>query len=233
MNPCFRLSRAILVVGLSALSGCVMWMRDADFYSAELTELLETHDEVIEACYDRYLAEHDPKAAGQVVVAFDVTKRTGELTNITLDDQQSTAPEPLAACVTDQIAQMPLDPPDAKPAHAQITWVFAPGSRKRPPADPFKAVESSLLTCYETHLRDVDRDATGELVVEYAFNPDTGALEQLDVVEAGTTAPGPVVACATEALSSAWLDPKLLDQRNTAGRREFTLRYTPWQPPPP
>jgi hypothetical protein len=224
-----RLAVPTLALALSALSGCVLWMRDAEFYTEEVTELLEAHAEPIEACYDRYLSEQDAKARGTVVANFQVEKRTGELTNIEIDAKRSTAPERLATCVTDELAQTRLEPVDSKTAQATFTWEFVRGSQKRAPADPFASASEAVLACYAAHLAEVDREAQGDLVVDYAFNRESGAVERLDVVAAATTAPQPVVDCASKALGSTRLDPEQLEQRNASGRRSFALRYQPYQ----
>jgi hypothetical protein len=223
-----RLATSALLLGLSALSGCVLWMRDPEFYGQEVSELLESHGEPIAACYDRYLGEHDAKARGTVVVSFQVEKGTGVLTNIAVDQTQSTAPEGLAACVTDELAQTRLEPVDARTANGTFTWEFVRGSQKRPPVDPFGSVSEAVLACYATHLAEVDRQAQGDLVIDYAFNRESGAVERLDVVAEGTTAPQPVVECASKVLRSARLEPEQLEDRNAAGRRSFALRYTPY-----
>ena len=53
-------------------------------------------------------------------------------------------------------------------------------------------------------------------------------LERLEVVAEGTSAPGAVVECASQALRGAKVDPGELEERNLAGRRVFTLRYEAW-----
>lgn len=221
-----RTSALALLVG--SLSGCVLWMRDGEFYSRELTELLEDQTETIEACYDRVLSETDPQASGDVVVKFVIAADTGALTNIEVDREHSSVPEPLAACVTTQLAALRLEPPDVNTGHATFTWEFRRGSQKRPPADPFAGAQEAVLACYSTHLATVDRDAKGELVIDYAFDRASGAIERLDVVAETTTAPAPVVECAKQALAGSTLAPEKLDDRNAAGRRTFTLRYQPF-----
>ena len=224
-----RLSTPALVLGLSTPLGCVKWMRDADFYRDELTEVLEDqHAEPIEACYDRVL-DQDPTAKGAVVVNFEVEKQTGKLTAIAVDSAQTDAPAPVVACVTDELALTTLSPPDAKTGVANYRWEFAPGSRKRPPADPFAGAEAAVLGCYADHLAKVDREAQGVLVVDYAFDRANGTVSALEVVGEGTTAPAPVVACAEAALRSATIDPSKLEDRNAAGQRSFTLRFEPWR----
>lgn len=223
------LSRLVAPTLVLALSGCMMWMRDPEFYATEINEMLEARNDAVAACYDRFLAEQDAKARGALVVEFDVLKSSGELTNIEVDAEKSTVPDALAACVTDEMAQMRFEPADAKTAHATASWEFVLGSRKRPPPDPFAGVQAAVLACYTTHLEKVDREAQGDLVIDYAFNLESGAIERVVVVEESTTAPKPVVECATPVLSSARVEPEQLDERNAAGRRSFALRFEPYQ----
>jgi hypothetical protein len=222
-----KLIAPILVVALSLPCGCTKWMRDADFYASEVTERLEGRSDAIAGCYDRYLEQTDPTAKGEVTVEFDIVKKTGEFANVKVDPDRSPAPEALQQCVTAELATMRMDPPDTKTAHATIQWKFALGSRKKPPADPFSEAQTVLLGCYETHLATLDREAKGELVVDYAFDRETGALERIDFVQDATTAPAAVVECARPAFESAKLEPEKLDDRNAAGRRSFALRFEP------
>jgi hypothetical protein len=222
---------SIVPIMLLSLSGCVLWMRDPDYYTAELTELLEGRTEAMAACYDRVLEQQDPNAQGELVVEFDVLEDTGALANLVVSKRD--APDQLVACVTDELVQLRLDPPDQNPAHATFTWQFTRGPQKRPPADPFAGVQQNVLACYSTHLATVDREAKGELVIDYAFDQKSGTVTQLDVVAESTTAPAPVVECAKLALAGARLDPEKLDERNLAGRRSFALRYQISPPPAP
>jgi hypothetical protein len=218
--------RRISVIGVMLTCGCVMWQREPGFYATELEELFEQPNQTIAACYDRVL-EQDPKAAGTVTVNFEVERKTGRLHDVAVVQAQSDAPEPLEACVIETISTLTLDPPDANTAEATFAWQFVRGSQKRPPPDPFAGVQDTVLGCYTTHLREVDRTATGDVTIDYAFNRESGAVETIDVIADATTAPQPVVACIRDALAAARIAPDKLDDRNTAGRRTFTLRYTP------
>lgn len=218
--------KLVSLASLSAsflLSGCVMWMREPEFYSTELTELLKGRTEAMQACYDRVLEQKDPNAEGELVASFDVLEDTGMFANVVVS--KGDAPDALADCVTAELVQLRLEPPDVNPAHATFMWQFTRGPQKRPPADPFSGAQAAVLSCYSTHLATVDREAKGELVIDYAFNQDSGAIARLEVIAEATTAPAPVVECAKLALAGARLDPEKLDERNVAGRRTFTLRY--------
>lgn len=217
----------VLVLGLVTICGCVRWQRDPEFYASELSERLEGRSEAIAGCYDGFLAEHPSAGAGALVVEFDIAKKTGEVTDIEVDTEQSSVPEPLTRCVIAELSTLRMDPPDAKAAHAIFEWSFVPGPAKKPPADPFVEAQTVLLGCYERHLAEIDSEATGDLVIDYAFDRATGALERFDIVADATTAPELVVACAKPSFEAARLEPDDLDDRNSAGRRSFALRYTP------
>jgi hypothetical protein len=215
----------LLLLGLClCASGCVLWQRDPEFYTSELTELLEGRSEAIAACYDRVL-EQQEDAAGELAVTFDVAQDTGVLSNFVIVPDQTTVPDPLADCVTTELAQLRLEPPDVNDAHASFRWTFTKGPRKQPPADPFAGVQTAVLGCYGTHLATVDRNASGVLVIDYAFDRKLGTIERLEIVAEKTSAPADVVECAKQALAGAKLDPERLEDRNAAGRRTFTLRF--------
>lgn len=232
-----RMTRTALLalVPLLSGSGCMLWMRDADFYAAQLEERLDAAGEPIAACYDRYLAEHDPSAAGELVVRFEIAAKTGKVGAIAVDPARTSVPEPLARCVTEPLAGFVMDPPDAKPAKVEFAWTFVRGPAKAPPVDPFIDAQTVLLGCYAEHLAKFDREASGTFVIDYAFDRETGAIERLAVL-AESTAPGSVLACAEPAFAGAKIDPGDLDERNVAGRRSFPLRFTPYvapvEPPP-
>lgn len=221
---------ATLVVS-PALSGCTAWMRDADFYAEELEALVETRTESVELCYDRYLEAEAEDAKGEVVVEFEVAEKTGALEKVSVVSADAPAPSGLAECVTAELDGLALDPPDANRAQATFTWNFAPGSRKKQAADPFGATKKGVLDCYSRHLAEVDREAQGTLTIDYAMNPETGAVSTIEVVADQTTAPEAVVECATEALMASAIPADKVEERNAQGRRTFTLRFEPYQVP--
>jgi hypothetical protein len=214
---------------LLALSACTPWLRDADFYASELEERLDARGETIAACYDRQL-EQDPQAAGELVVHFEIAAKTGRFEAIAVDAARSSVPAPLAACVTDDLATLTMDPPDARRAAVTFAWNFVRGPAKAPPANPFAEAEIALLGCYAEHLANVDRTATGNLVFDYAFDRTSGKLSKLEVA-AESSAPAELVACAKPSFEAASLPPDDLDDRNATGRRSYPLRFTPYVAP--
>jgi len=225
------LAVAALVGLLASSSACTLWQRESSYYADELTELLEQRTETIEACYDDYLESTDPKAQGTLVLDFEVAAKTGKLGQLEVVDQASDVPAPLAACVTDNIADLKLEPVDVNTGDATVAWEFALGSRKKPPADPFANVQQGVLGCYAKHLREVDREATGTLEIDYAFDREQGRIARLELVAAGTSVPASVAACAKGVLETAFIDPSKLEHRNAEGRRSFGFAFRPYVPP--
>ena len=221
----------LAVTLLATSSGCTLWQREPNHYADVLTELFETRTEATNACYDRYLSEVDPSASGKLVLAFEVTAKTGALTGLDVVEDQSTVPPALAACVSDEIAGLKVDPPDVNTARATFTWEFNLGARKGPPPDPFAVAQKTILSCYSAHLAEVDREATGTIVIDYTLDRDAGTLERLEIVAAETTAPAPVIECAMPSLEAAALAPENVTEHNASGRRSFALRYKPYDAP--
>lgn len=211
---------------LLALAGCTPWLRDADFYASELEERLDARSEAIAACYDRLL-EHDPQAAGELVVHFEIAEKSGKFEAIAVDAARSSVAEPLAACVTNELATQTMDPPDARRAEVTFAWTFVRGPAKAPPANPFAEAEIALLGCYAEYLANVDRNAVGSLVFDYAFDRTSGRLDKFEVA-AESSAPLEVAACAQPSFRAASLPPDELDDRNAAGRRSYPLRFNPY-----
>jgi hypothetical protein len=120
----------LIVVALLAASttlGCQFNARSAEDYATETKALLKSKKGEIKSCYDEVL-KSDKKAAGVVAVNFTVQKKTGEITDVQVDNDATTAPAPLADCVVNAMAGLALDPPDARTGKASFTYDFAPKS---------------------------------------------------------------------------------------------------------
>jgi hypothetical protein len=122
-----------LIVGLSvvvsAVSGCGFAARSPDMYRDDTKAVLQTKNNDIRACYDSVL-KSTPGAAGKVTVKFDVESEQGKIVNVTVDKPNTTAPDPVAECVTKSIAGLGISPPDARLGQATFVWEFsapAPG----------------------------------------------------------------------------------------------------------
>ena len=115
------------IVMLSTLGACSFMARGEDQYRSDTRELLETKNADVKACYDRALATN-PAQSGSVVVNFTVEKKTGTITNVAADPDQSSAPENLQACVVSAIDGLQLTPEDRRDGEATFTWVFKGGA---------------------------------------------------------------------------------------------------------
>jgi len=104
-------------------SGCQFHARDADGYRKATRELLETRSANIQSCYDAAL-KGDAKVGGLVVVKFKVEAETGKLVDAKVVSEQTTAPAALGECVVKAIADLVLDPPDAREGDATFQWSF-------------------------------------------------------------------------------------------------------------
>lgn len=104
-------------------SGCSFIARGEDQYRNDTRALLETKNPAVTSCYDQALAEN-PAQSGKVTVNFTVEKKTGKLTNVSVDPEQTTAPESLQTCVVNAVDGLTLTPEDRRDGLATFTYVF-------------------------------------------------------------------------------------------------------------
>ena len=117
------------IVSLSLLSllgtaACTFIARGEDQYRTDTRAVLETKNSEIRGCYDSALASN-PAQSGKVVVNFTVEKKTGKLTNIAVDPNETTAPESLQNCVVSALEGLVLTPEDRRDGQATFTWAFS------------------------------------------------------------------------------------------------------------
>jgi hypothetical protein len=129
----------LLIVGVSAavasLSGCGFAARSPEMYRDDTKAVLETKNNDIRACYDGVL-KTAPGAAGKVTVKFEVETEQGKIVNVAVDKPNTTAPDPVAECVTKSITGLGISPPDKRVGQATFVWEFsapAPGVYATPP----------------------------------------------------------------------------------------------------
>lgn len=109
------------------LGGCSMsyYARSSEDYRQATRTLLETRQERFQSCYERVI-EADPEASGTVAVRFTVEEKTGKIQSpVALPE--SSAPEPLRACVVESLQGLALDPPDQRKGDATMVFEFARG----------------------------------------------------------------------------------------------------------
>lgn len=112
-----------LLTLLAVTAGCSFIARGEDQYRADTRAVLETRTAEIKSCYDNALAQN-PAQSGTVVVNFTVEKKTGKLTNVAVDPDQTTAPETLSNCVVNAIDGLVLTPEDQRDGIAEMKFVF-------------------------------------------------------------------------------------------------------------
>lgn len=126
------LSIAIAAGSLASLAGCSFAARSPEMYRDETKAVLDTKSNDIRACYDGVL-HSTPGAQGKVTVTFDVETEQGKIVNVAVDKANTTAPDPVAECVTKNISGLGLTPPDKRTGQATFTWDF---SAPPPPSAP-------------------------------------------------------------------------------------------------
>lgn len=118
------LTYALAVTAITGMFACGGKARKPDSYRADTQQLLDMRTAQLKSCYDTALAT-DPTMAGTVKVHFAVAKKTGAITNPTIDPA-STAPAPLGECLLQSLQGLKLDPPDRNEGQATFEYAFQP-----------------------------------------------------------------------------------------------------------
>jgi hypothetical protein len=118
--------KTLLLIAGSAvlLSGCSFAARSPEMYRDDTKAVLETKNNDIRACYDGVL-KATPGVGGKVTVKFEVETEQGKIVNVAVDKPNTTAPDPVAECVTKSINGLGLTPPDKRVGQATFVWEFA------------------------------------------------------------------------------------------------------------
>ncbi len=106
------------------LSGCSFAARSPEMYRDDTKAVLETKNNDIRACYDGVL-KATPGVGGKVTVKFEVETEQGKIVNVAVDKANTTAPDPVADCVTKSINGLGITPPDKRVGEATFVWDFA------------------------------------------------------------------------------------------------------------
>ncbi len=115
-------------------SGCGFAARSPEMYRDDTKAVLDTKSNDIRACYDGVL-KATPGVGGKVTVKFEVETEQGKIVNVAVDKPNTTAPDPVAECVTKSITGLGISPPDKRVGQATFTWEFsapAPGVYSSP-----------------------------------------------------------------------------------------------------
>lgn len=118
-----RNTTALLALLSTVTLGCSGIARGPDQYRDDTRALLETQNAQIKSCYDNAL-EQNPAQSGTVTVNFTVEKKTGVIKEVTVDPEQTTAPDSLQQCIVAALDGLKLTPEDRKAGEATFSWVF-------------------------------------------------------------------------------------------------------------
>jgi hypothetical protein len=108
-----------------ALVGCAGTKRSPDTYRIDTQRAVEARMGQIERCYAEALTQ-DATAGGLVAVKFTVEKKTGKVSQVTLEPGTSTAPEPVSNCVLSGLTGLTLAPPDRNDGDATFVFELRP-----------------------------------------------------------------------------------------------------------
>lgn len=118
------MKKLLVCMAFAALAGCSFAARSPDMYRDDTSKVLATKNNDIQACYDGVL-KGTPGAGGKVTVTFDVMDDSGQITNVKVDPGGTTAPPPVAECVTKSISSgLSISPPDARLGKATYVYEF-------------------------------------------------------------------------------------------------------------
>lgn len=100
-------------LGLALISvACIA--RGADDYRTVTRQLVDTQQADIQACFG--------EQPGKVVVNFTVEKKTGKISNPSVDSAKSTATAEVGDCIVGKINGLALAQPDMRDGAAAFTW---------------------------------------------------------------------------------------------------------------
>jgi len=122
MTPMSRWLVAGLIASAAACGGTA---RGLEAYRDDTSKLLETRNAQLQHCYSDAL-KTDAKLSGTVTVQFVVEKKTGTVTQPSVDQSKSTAPPVLGDCVVKAIDGLTLAPPDRNEGRATFVYEFKP-----------------------------------------------------------------------------------------------------------
>ena len=108
---------------LAAVAGCSFAARSPEMYRDDTKAILEAKNNDIRACYDGVLAS-TPGVGGKVTVTFEWETDEGKLQNVAVDKTNTTAPAPVAECVTKNLAGLKISPPDKRLGQGTWAWEF-------------------------------------------------------------------------------------------------------------
>jgi hypothetical protein len=112
---------AATLLGLSL--GCSGMARDTSSYESDTSALLDTRADQLQACYAKQLG-YNGQLTGKLTITFTVEKKTGRLTKLGWDRNQTTVGDGLATCVVAALEGLRLDPVDQRDGEATFVYTF-------------------------------------------------------------------------------------------------------------
>ncbi|KIG16615.1 hypothetical protein DB30_04234 [Enhygromyxa salina] len=97
--------------------------RDTPTYERDTSALLDTRQAQLRGCYDAALVRN-PNLAGKLTVTFTVEKKTGEIIDLSWDNNRTTVDELLATCVMTALDGLQLAEPDRRDGEATFSYSF-------------------------------------------------------------------------------------------------------------
>lgn len=122
MTPTTRWLAAGLIASVAACGGTA---RGLEAYRDDTGKLLETRTAQLQRCYSDAL-KTDAGLSGTVTVQFVVEKKTGAVSQPSVDQGKSTAPPVLGDCVVKAVDGLTLAPPDRNEGRATFVYEFKP-----------------------------------------------------------------------------------------------------------
>lgn len=116
------MKRALIVCSL--LSACSFYARGPEEYRSAVRTVLEAQRPKVQDCY-KASYDADASAQGDVVVKFEVEKKTGKVVKPAIVPSGTTANPALQQCVLSSLEGLQLTPPDQRTGDATFTWTFA------------------------------------------------------------------------------------------------------------
>lgn len=104
---------SVCSIGLALVSSACI-ARGADDYRTVTRQLVDTQQADIQACFG--------EQPGKVVVNFTVEKKTGKISNPSVDSAKSSAGDGVGECIVAKIDGLALAQPDMRDGAASFTW---------------------------------------------------------------------------------------------------------------
>ncbi len=131
------ISIAFGAVSLAMLSGCSFAARSPEMFRDDTKAIFEAKNNDIRACYDGVLSS-TPGVGGKVTVTFEWETDAGKIQNVAVDKSNTTAPAPVAECVTKNLTGLTISPPDKRLGQGSWAWEFT-APPPPAPASPAKS----------------------------------------------------------------------------------------------